>query len=54
MNFKEDFKINEFDKLNINKKKLIQNKGQKINLFLIINIKFNNITSNHYYIFFIL
>ena len=36
MNFKEDFKINEFDILKINEKKLIQNKGQKKNLFLII------------------
>jgi hypothetical protein len=36
MNCKGDFKINEFDKLIINEKKLIQNKGQKQNLFLII------------------
>ena len=52
MNSKEGFKINEFDKLNTNEKKLTQNKGQINNLFLIINI--NNISSNHYNIFFFL
>ena len=38
MNFKKDFKITEYDKLNLNKKQLIQSKSHKINLFLILLI----------------
>lgn len=50
MNFKEDFKISEVNKLNPNQN-IILNKKPRKNLFIYIII---NIISNHYNSFFII